>query len=89
MESNPPILKKVATVLCAVSILVTAFIPSVGAVETLDFEQSTQPGLLTNSASIQTTEATTELPTEIITELPTEASTEAFTEPELDRKSVV
>ncbi|MEE0061604.1 MAG: Ig-like domain-containing protein, partial [Acutalibacteraceae bacterium] len=83
MESNPPILKKVATVLCAVSISVTAFVPSVGAVETLDFEQSTQPGLLTNSASIQTTEATTELPTEIITELPTEASTEAFTEPEL------
>lgn len=89
MESTPPMIKKVATVLCAVSILVTAFVPSAGAVDTLDLEQATQPfysetqsqlNLLTD---IQPTEATTELPTEAITELPTEALTETFTEPEI------
>ncbi len=89
MESTPPIFKKVATVLCAVSILVTAFVPSVGAVETYELEQATQPfyteskaqpNLITDNVSSLPTEETTEIPTEPATEAPTELQTEVITE---------
>lgn len=90
MESKP-IFKKVATILCAVSILVTAFVPTAGATEIVQPTESTesvytedieQSELTANEYSILPTytETTTETVTEIATEPVTEASTEATTE---------
>ena len=90
MESKP-IFKKVATILCAVSILVTTFVPTAGATEIVQPTESTesvytedieQSELTANEYSILPTytETTTETVTEIATEPVTEASTEATTE---------
>lgn len=81
-----PIFKKVVTVLCAVSILATAFVPSVSALETVQptdsesayIETASQPEIITDeyNALKQSEEETTELPTEFVTEFSTENVTE-------------
>ena len=83
MEEKP-IFKKVVTVLCAVSILATAFVPSVGAIDSVQptevaesayTEVVTNPGLITDNTSQK--EETTEVATELFTEVATESATEA------------
>lgn len=80
MEEKP-ILKRVATVLCAVSILATAFVPSVGAVDSVQptevaesayTENVTIPGLISDNTSQK--EETTEIISELFTEPATEAT---------------
>lgn len=79
MEEKP-ILKKVVTVLCAVSILATAFMPSVGAFDSVQPTESTESvytssqltGLITDNTS-QKDNSTAELATEIATEAVSEA----------------
>lgn len=91
MEETKPILKKVVTVLCAVSILATAFVPSVGAIETVQptepsdtvyTEYAQQSDLISNENKLLTIpETTTALETELSTLLATEPVTELSTEP--------
>lgn len=86
MEEKP-ILKKVVTVLCVVSILATAFVPSVGAIDAVQPTEMTESGytevvttsgLITDNTSQK--EGTTQLTTEAVSELPTEVVTEPATE---------
>lgn len=87
MESKP-MFKKVATILCAVSILVTAFVPTAGATEIVQPTESTESAYAeiaqqTNAVPDEysfltaSTEATTESVTELVTEPYTEITTEA------------
>ncbi len=87
MEEKP-IFKKIVTVLCAVSILATAFMPSAGAVDSVQSTENAESayakttarsGLITNS-TVQVEDSTVQLTTEPITEAVTEAITEIATE---------